>query len=425
MKKLFAFLILLTMMLTLFSGCKEVRDPDLIYKVPLSEEMKEEINDVIKVNLDYVNYYEGSSYYGMINDCVIIRDSTYIDMGVVVYGRYEIAGYLFEWIHEFTILVYRDGESCTLQEAYEKGWLTKKQVEVIHTQNHRRYAERIRLIRAIDSYISYPEKEPLSEQKKQEISGAFLKRYNTALDWNNAYTFYGTLNYGTVNNCAILMTVEQEAEPAYCLQKIAHTPFEWLAPFKLYAYCDGEVCELQEAYDKGWFNRHHIELIRERNIQNYVAIYKEIYGSVEGEVPLEEIVLPDQNVFYTHTLSEDQKSSIRSSVLRKFDEIVRWGYVNPYYGTINECHVVVAHPFGSASGNGFCEEVAGYTFEWDTPIGLYVYRDGINDGACTLRAAYMKGWLTEEQIGVIHKKHEQYRKDFPALLEQWQETKDS
>ena len=78
MKKLFAFLILLTMMLTLFSGCKEVRDPDLIYKVPLSEEMKEEINDVIKVNLDYVNYYEGSSYYGMINDCVIIRDSTYI-----------------------------------------------------------------------------------------------------------------------------------------------------------------------------------------------------------------------------------------------------------------------------------------------------------------------------------------------------------
>lgn len=390
-------------------------DPNVLYNL-LSEDLKQEISEVMKVDWDYIDPYYGSKYYGTINGCSIIRVPGGIDLGPT-HGRFEVAGYMFEWSSDFDFRVYRDGEVCTLEDAYEKGWLTKKQIEAIHAKNHGCYAEKIRKAREIDDVPSdyttnYLYRDPLSEQMKQEISEAFLDQYNIAVDWNYAYSFYGT-----VNGCAILMTTDQESEPAYCMQEIVRTPFEWRAPFRLYAYRDGEICELQEAYDKEWLTRDHIEMIRERNIQHYVTLYKETH--VIGEAIIDS-VSPDPNVLSTTPLSEDQKENIRSWILMDYDKTVRWGYVDPYYGVINDCFVVVAHPFGLVSEEDFCEVIAGYTFEWDTPIDLFVYRKGSGKRAYELKEAYEKGWLTKEQIGIIHEKHEEYRANFPQMLEQWQ-----
>lgn len=295
--KILSIIVLLALALSLFAGCQssstgggadpstevtepsteatEPSDPNVLYQDPLSEACKKEINKLLKyVDLDYVNYYYGSCVYGTINDCVIIRKAPGIDLGPTV-GCFEVAGYMFDWSSEFGFLVYRDKEYCSsLADAYEKGWLTKKQIEVIHAESHKKYANKIRLASEIDLYPHnyyddhYLYREPLSEQKQQEISEAFLTQCGISVDWDYDYTFYGT-----INGYAILMTVDQAAEPAYCVKWIGRRPFEWVAPFSLYAYKDGKVYELQEAYDNEYLDSSNMFRIRERNVQYYAAVY--------------------------------------------------------------------------------------------------------------------------------------------------------
>lgn len=136
---------------------------------------------------------------------------------------------------------------------------------------------------------------------------------------------------------------------------------------------------------------------------------------------------PDPDVLYTTPLSADQKSAIRSSLISKHDDkpdqIVRWGYVDPYYGTINGCVIFVVHPYKLPSQEAWYQKIAGYMFEWDSPIGLYAYREG-SGVSCELWEAYSKGWLTSEHISLIHAKHIEYQRNFPQLLEQWKKTRE-
>ncbi len=268
MKRWFVLNALLLIALALFLWWQNANDPNILYEEPLTVELKEEINHALIMQCDTkVNWeYAKNAYYGTINGCSIVRTPGKMDMMTIV-GRMEIAGYMFEWWGSFGLHAYRDGGACELKEAYEKGWLTKEQIEVIHAKSHEYYAEKIRTVReaAGDTYINA---DPLSEQMEEEISGAFLTQHDIAVDWDYAYTFYGM-----ISGCTIIMTTEQESAPKYCMQLISRCPFEWRTPFCLYAYRDGEVCALEKAYDKGWLTVSDIELIRERNVQYYAALY--------------------------------------------------------------------------------------------------------------------------------------------------------
>ena len=108
-------------------------------------------------------------------------------------------------------------------------------------------------------------------------------------------------------------------------------------------------------------------------------------------------------------------------------KFVRWNYVDPYYGTINGCIIMIAHPFGESSAEPWQQTIAGYSFEWDSPIDLFVYQptSTYSGDLCTLQEAYQKGWLTEKQIGKIHKRHLEYREEFPQLLAQWEKDREN
>lgn len=138
--------------------------------------------------------------------------------------------------------------------------------------------------------------------------------------------------------------------------------------------------------------------------------------------------LSDPDVLYTTALSSKQKAAISSSLISKHDskpdQIVRWGYVDPYYGTINGCVIFVVHPYSPPSQGAWQRKIAGYMFEWDSPIALYAYREGLNEGSCELWEAHSKGWLTNEHIALIHAKHNEYRRNFPQLLEQWKKARE-
>ena len=108
-----------------------------------------------------------------------------------------------------------------------------------------------------------------------------------------------------------------------------------------------------------------------------------------------------------------------------FGKTVRWGYVDPYYGTINNCSIVIVHPFGTPKQEAWSQEVAEYIFEWDSPIDLYVYYyEPHGFKTYTLQTAYENGLLTEKQIGEIYKRHNEYRADFPSMLEEWERSRE-
>lgn len=135
------------------------------------------------------------------------------------------------------------------------------------------------------------------------------------------------------------------------------------------------------------------------------------------------------DVLYTTPISASQEESIRSILLSRHNKVVRWNYVDPYYGTINDCIIFVLHPFGTPKQELWQQEIAGYTFEWDNSIELYVcwYEKSYNTNytnVCTLKEAYENGLLTKEHIGKIYERHNEYRAAFPKLLEEWNKTRD-
>lgn len=400
MKRLLILTVLLTILLTIFAGCQTLRDPNMIYEDILSEELKQDIyhellmqQDVL-VNLDYIDHYSGGAYYGTINDCVIIREIQYNWFGTTI-GRFEVAGYTFEYGDTFYLYVYRDGEVCQLKEAYENGWLTKEQIEVIHAKHNQRYAKELKQKEddagIPTSYYSsyYIYREPLARDMEQEIEDALLTQCGVSINWDDAYTFYGT-----INGCVVLMNVEPGSKPVYCNQMIAHYVFEWREPFELYVYRDGEACTLQEAYEKEWLDQGQMHQIRSRNLQDYAENYAKDLKEQES-IP----VASDLDEFDTKSFSDDLKNNISKALLEQYSIQVSWHSV-AYKGTINDCAVI--HIDGSSSSIKTYRMIAGYKFEWSGSFKIFAYRNG---EVCELQEAYEKEWLTINHIEKIYTEH--------------------
>ena len=152
MKKAIVFFALAVVVLMLFSGCQTPRDPNVLFEDTPSEDQQQKINHALVLQCDIVvNWYlyeDGAEYpsywypyYGTINNCAIVREN-HTEIAEIPYERtFEIAGYTFNWMYRFDLFAYRDGEACKLEEAYEKGWMTKKQIGIIHEKHQELYAD--------------------------------------------------------------------------------------------------------------------------------------------------------------------------------------------------------------------------------------------------------------------------------------------
>lgn len=289
MKKYLCIILLIAATSILFGCASSVvpEDPNVLRNDPLSEELKTDIKHQLVLQYDYVidwdyeNPYYGNTYYGTINNCIILRDlGNLLDIEGVPLGHFEVAGYIFDWKNPFRFYVYRDGEVCEFSEVYEKGWLTKEQVGKIHAKHTAHYAkyldewEEMQAENTDESYAGHEEfrkiylygKAPSGDQK-QAISDALLSQQKIAVDWDAFYTFYGM-----INGCTVLMTAEREGEPSYRTLTVADQTFEWQYPFEIYVYRDGTACTLEEAYEQGWLTEYNIAIIRMKNIQYYAQL---------------------------------------------------------------------------------------------------------------------------------------------------------
>lgn len=152
MKKVFILFMLLTMLLTLLAGCQSSGtditvpsddstkpvDPNVLSLEPLSQELCEEINAVFLENWDingdltsYPEYYNGYWYYGTVNGCIVI----FGEAQLTAERSLTVADYVFSYPMWFNIYVYKDGECCYLEEAYDKGWLTNEHIAQLHERH--------------------------------------------------------------------------------------------------------------------------------------------------------------------------------------------------------------------------------------------------------------------------------------------------
>ena len=161
MKKAILVIVLLSMGFTLFAGCRISRNSNVLYNDPLSDEMKTTIKNKVVLKYDTSVQWHGAGsdepYYGTINDCIVVQTSLpNVMWPAVVYNvKLEIAGYTFRGIYpDFNLCVYRDGEVCLLEEAYENGWLTKEQIGKIYEKHQIIYKE---YLTAYEEYLKTKE----------------------------------------------------------------------------------------------------------------------------------------------------------------------------------------------------------------------------------------------------------------------------
>lgn len=162
MKKWIPSIVIMVVAVSIFIWCK-CTDSDKLWIVPLSEADKTHLKNEIASQNDALVYWDSplewaDPYYGTINNCVIVKTEQ-ISVSGVDWGHINVADYVFCWTDPIKLHVYRDGEVCLLEEAYEKGWLTEEHIEKLY-QRHREYIELlpVNLRRAVRDYAQMIEK---------------------------------------------------------------------------------------------------------------------------------------------------------------------------------------------------------------------------------------------------------------------------
>ena len=89
-------------------------------------------------------------------------------------------------------------------------------------------------------------------------------------DKNINYQWY----YGTINGYIIILSEPGDVCVA-CQMKVADCTFEYGYPFEIYAYKDGQVWVLQEAYEKGLLTKDHIKLLEERHVEIVEGLWRQ------------------------------------------------------------------------------------------------------------------------------------------------------
>ena len=218
MKRIIAFVLLLSMALFLLPACAPEYQP-------LSDEELDQIvadwrkqgHGHCKGSLDYLGSYNG--YHLLL-----------IPADAPAPGRIEIAGYEFHYNTSFNVLAYKQGEFIYLEDAYDSGIISKKAIAQ-------------------------------ASQINQDIMSEFYCEC-----FRMVYEdLYGSVDhfrfYGRENRHYIAFVQRSDAESTVTTKEIAGSEFRFPKEFFLYAVSTQyqEFIDLEEAYEKGLVSKEAIE----------------------------------------------------------------------------------------------------------------------------------------------------------------------
>lgn len=234
----------------------------------------------------------------------------------------------------------------------------------------------------------------LSEELKQKINHEFVVQCETKVNWDYFNPFYGEAYLGTINDCMIIHTPIIDPIPEHIgLFEVAGYTFKWSSPFNFHVYRDGEACKLKDAYENEWLTEEQIGQIYKKHngyYENYLRKAQE-----------DDLSAYHPDYFSGDYFPKEMQQEIANALETQCNVTVNWNSDHHFWGIINGSAVVIADIPECAPS--YCvQQIAGCDFERSEHFNLYVYRNG---ESCTLKEAYEKGWLTQVQIGKIHKKY--------------------
>lgn len=269
---------------------------------PFSDQQKEE--DSIKLGHSHAERYTAllfsnkkedhfrGRYYGTISDCVIFAINTYLkdEYNVITLGRTSIVN-----DYSIHIFAYKDGVIKTIETAYSDGWLSAADSEKIKERQNKFNAYGYWKVdeQKVYTYAKFvSDLEDISEEKIEQINNTLYNiRYNNRFSqWENdrmLATMYGNTRrikeeharmayssaknagnafimdkeetlesfeesfrfYGTFGNCVIWAEVGDTDEVTeYDLE---FYKFYYSNGARIKVYSNGQIYDLQEAFDKG------------------------------------------------------------------------------------------------------------------------------------------------------------------------------
>ena len=239
--------------------------------------------------------------------------------------------------------------------------------------------------RSVDLTLSF---EPLSDEAKALINDRVERDWERKVDWDG--TGWYEPYYGTINGFAVV-----QASKGYLYNNSGYTGvagYGFKAEgylFELYAYRDGLVCTLQEAYANDWLTKEQIGIIHERHQEIHAEWLR--YG---GRF--------DPDSYYDEELSEEKKTEYAQLIFEKYGKEIAWKDC-AYSGIINDCAVFMIVNYAAVYPLGLHIEVGNQIFSWHTKgFQIYVCHDG---AVCKLTEAYEEGWLTDYHLMKIWNAH--------------------
>ena len=174
----------------------------------------------------------------------------------------------------FSLLAFRDGEVKELRDVFEAGEISLEDINAIKEKDV-----------AIEKYLEWvkendkrTEKEKLYQNAKnaiteldEETKGKIEKAMAKRDQKNIAPNWYGFPDknlsslrcYGVFEKCIVLF--EPTMLTAISTEFVADSEFTFGSSFGLYGYCNGEICALEEAYEKGYITREEVAIAAARH----------------------------------------------------------------------------------------------------------------------------------------------------------------
>ncbi len=224
------------------------------------------LNDVIAEPGDLLG---GTFCYGKFDECIVIFSPTML----TVVSSETIADEVFSYGSSFALYGYHDGVFYSLEEAYEKGFITKDEVAIA--------AERHRTIGWYNGLRACYEKATAAlrlpeEDTRQNIIEAFDDK-DSSIAWLNLdneeqFASLHLRSYGDFNGYTVLlMTLQSEDKNT---QIVADSSFESQMGFSLWAYYEETLYSLEEAYEKGFISQHDIGVAaaRHNEVERYIEM---------------------------------------------------------------------------------------------------------------------------------------------------------
>jgi hypothetical protein len=227
----------------------------------------------------------------------------------------------------------------------------------------------------------------LTAEKMTEIENAWYAVTNTELDsWYTVIGETATDGARYYGNCGgydvLLVPTGEEGETNLTVGGITFTVQN---VFELYAYKDGQFCELKDVYLQGLITDEDLEAIARAHRIAQRRI-KPLFSQPGSDVELYELM---KDAFMRQFVSEGAGTKNELSIL--------------YYGEYDGAHVAFINGIFSYTQAMTSEKVGKLTFHYNTGQRLLLYYEG---ELMYLPQAYERGILSDEAVAKLHRTYQ-------------------